>query len=318
VTGPHPNGPHPDSVAPRPGGGTVALKVHRAIWSGTLPGNSLAAIAETCAAQVARAEIDVQPRRDGGFVVFHDDHLDRSTDATGEVRVLGSTELARARLRWQGETTAFGLCDLGDALAAIAAAPYPTVFELDLKELEPWPWPRVEAFVRLIEPVRDRVLLGTAADWNLRRILTVDPAAPVSLNPGAYLDWTAADEGVDLPRGAYGYLDRHPLAARRLGPVREYLADRFGGIARLVPGTRELHLRLAFFERMLDDGVHDAAALIRSAGPAVDVWTLDAGSPRWEERLRRVIAAGVDVVATNTAPALAAAARRADPARSGS
>jgi len=185
--------PHPDSVAPRPAGGSVTLKVHRAIWSGALPANSLAAIAECCAAGVARAEIDIQPRRDGGFVVFHDDRLDRSTDARGAVRDLGAAELAQARLRWGGETTAHGLCDLGDALAAIAAAPYPTVFELDLKELEPWPWPRVEAFVRLLEPVRDRVLLGTEADWNLRRILTVDPAIPVSLNPGAYLDWTAGE-----------------------------------------------------------------------------------------------------------------------------
>jgi len=316
VTGPRPDEPrpqrpHPDSVAPRPGGGSALLKVHRAIWSGTLPANSLAAIVECCAARVARAEIDVQPRRDGGFLVFHDDRLDRSTDVAGAVRDLGDAELARVRLRWGGETTAHGLCDLGDALAAIAAAPYPTVFELDLKELEPWPWPRVEAFVRLLEPVRDRVLLGTEADWNLRRILTVDPAIPVSLNPGAYLDWTADDERIDLPRGAYGYLDRHPLASRRLGPVRDYLADRFGGIARLVPGTRELHLRLACFERMLDDGVADAAEIIRGAGPAVDVWTLDAGPAGWEDRLRRVLDAGVDVVTTNSAPALAAAARRA-------
>jgi len=302
-------GPHPDSVLPRPSGGTTLLKVHRAIWSGTLPANSLAAIAECCAAGVARAEIDVQPRRDGGFVVFHDDRLDRSTDGPGAVRELGDAELARVRLRWRGETTPHGLCDLGDALAAIAAAPYPTVFELDLKELEPWPWPRVEAFAKLLEPVRDRVLLGTEADWNLRRILTVDPLIPVSLNPGAYLDWEAEDGHPVLPRGAYGYLDRHPLASRRGGPIRDYLADRFGGISRLVPGTRELHLRLAFFERMLDDGVDDAAALIRAAGPAVDVWTLDAGAPRWEDRLRRVIAADVDIVTTNTAPALAAAAR---------
>lgn len=26
--------PHPDSVVPRPDGGSVTLKVHRAIWSG--------------------------------------------------------------------------------------------------------------------------------------------------------------------------------------------------------------------------------------------------------------------------------------------
>jgi len=283
--------PHPDSVVSRPSGRDLTLKVHRALWSGALPANSLAAIAECCDDRVARAEIDVQPRRDGGFLVFHDDRLDRSTDAQGTVADLSDTELARARLRWRGETTAHGLCDL--------------------KELAPWPWQRVEAFARLLEPVRERVLLGTEADWNLRRILTVDPTIPVSLNPGAYLDWTPDDRHPVLPVGAYGYLDRHPLAGERRGPVRDYLADRFGGIGRLVPGLRELHLRLAFFERMLDDGVGDAAALIRSAGPAVDVWTLDAGTPRWDERLRRLIDADVDLITTNTAPALAAAIRAA-------
>ena len=302
-------GPHPDSVVIGPSGRPTLLKIHRAIWSGTLPANSLAAIVECTTAQVARAEIDVQPRRDGGFVVFHDDRLDRSTNGEGALRDRSAAELGAVRLQWRGESTTHGLCDLADALAAIAAAPYPTVFELDLKELEPWPWARVEAFARLLEPVRDRVLLGTEADWNLRRILTVDPAIPVSLNPGAYLDWAEADDHAVLARGAYGYLDRHPLAARRTGPIRDYLADRFGGIAGLVPRTRELHLRVAFFERMLDDGVADAAALIRSAGPAVDVWTLDAGTPAWEARLRRLLAAEVDVVTTNTAPALAAAAR---------
>jgi len=77
--------PNPDSVVSGPAGGSITLKVHRAIWSGTFPANSLAAIAECCAARVARAEIDVQFRRDGGFVVFHDDRLDRSTDASGAV-----------------------------------------------------------------------------------------------------------------------------------------------------------------------------------------------------------------------------------------
>ena len=301
--------PHPDSVVSGSAGRDITLKVHRALWSGALPANSLAAIVECCDARVARSEIDVQPRRDGGFLVFHDDRLDRSTDAQGAVADLGDRELSQARLRWRGETTAHGLCDLTDAIGAIAAAPYPTVFELDLKELAPWPWARVEAFARLLEPVRERVLLGTDADWNLRRILTVDPTIRVSLNPGAYLDWTPDGRHPVLPVGAYGYLDRHPLAASRGGPVRDYLADRFGAISRLVPGNRELHLRLAFFERMLDDGVTDAAALIRSGGPAVDVWTLDAGTPRWEERLRRLIDAGVDLITTNTAPALAAAAR---------
>ncbi len=63
-------------------------------------------------------------------------------------------------------------------------------------------------------------------------------------------------------------------------------------------------------ERMLDDGVADAAALIQQHGLRLDVWTLDAGTPHWEARLARALAAGVDIVTSNTAPALAAAGRR--------
>jgi glycerophosphoryl diester phosphodiesterase len=63
------------------------------------------------------------------------------------------------------------------------------------------------------------------------------------------------------------------------------------------------------FERMLDDGVADAAEIFRALGIKVDVWTLDAETPGWRGRLSRVVAAGVDILTTNTAGALAAAGR---------
>jgi glycerophosphoryl diester phosphodiesterase len=63
------------------------------------------------------------------------------------------------------------------------------------------------------------------------------------------------------------------------------------------------------FERMLDDGVADAADIFHDLGMKVDVWTLDATGPDWRDRLARILAAGVDIVTTNTAPALARAAR---------
>lgn len=68
----------------------------------------------------------------------------------------------------------------------------------------------------------------------------------------------------------------------------------------MVPGVRELHIRLAFFERMLRDGLDDAVGVLHARGALVDVWTLDAGTPRWRERLARAVDAGVDVVTTNT------------------
>jgi glycerophosphoryl diester phosphodiesterase len=76
---------------------------------------------------------------------------------------------------------------------------------------------------------------------------------------------------------------------------------------RLVPGASEAHVRLTLFERMLDDGVADAAALFHAHGLALDVWTLNAGTPRWRERLARAVAAGVDIVTTDTPRELAAA-----------
>ena len=109
--------------------------------------------------------------------------------------------------------------------------------------------------------------------------------------------------------GAYGYRDAHPLAKRRLTTTAEYLRDRFGGIMRLVPGPSEAHLRLAMFERMLDDGIADAAEIFHALGIKVDVWTLDADTPRWRERFARLVDAGVDIVTTNTARSLATAGR---------
>jgi glycerophosphoryl diester phosphodiesterase len=62
---------------------------------------------------------------------------------------------------------------------------------------------------------------------------------------------------------------------------------------------------LDFFERMLADGL-DIVPLFHAAGALVDVWTLDAGTPEWETRLARAVAAGVDLVTTNTPHALSA------------
>lgn len=192
-------------------------------------------------------------------------------------------------------------------LAVVRDAPGPTLLELDAKDLAPWPSAAAERLARLVDPVRDRVVVTSPADWNLRRLLRADPGLAVGFDPQFHLDWTRRREALSPPRGAYGYLDAHPLARRRALPVTDYLRERLEEILRLVPGVRELHLRLAFFERMLSDGLHDAVAVLHGAGSLANVWTLDAGTPRWRQRLARAIEAGVDVVTTNTPRELAAA-----------
>lgn len=291
--------PSPDSFFDTPRG-RVELKVHRCIWSGAFSDNSPLAIAECGRERVLRAEIDVQLTADGVFVVFHDDELDTVTDATGPVRLATAATVTRARYRDGSHPLT-----LAEAAALLASQEYPRTVELDLKEEEPYGWREAEALVRAIEPARDCFVLGGVADWNIRRLLRVDPTLRAGLNPHAYIDV----EGGHLPEGAYGYRDAHPLARARLSETGAYLRDRLGGIMRLVPGAAEAHLRLSFFERMLDDGVADAAAIFHELGIAIDVWTLDADTPRWRERLARAVAGGADIVTTNTPARIARAGR---------
>ncbi len=291
-------------------GRVVELKVHRGLWSGSYPENSLPAIEECYRAGVARLEIDLCMLRDSGFLVVHDQELSHATNGTGLVGDLTQHAVGSLRLMHGGLPSSERPPFLSEVVELIGGHSTATLVELDLKELEPMPWRRVEELARLVEPVIDRIIFGGIADWNLRRLLRVEPTLPVGFNPAAYFDWAPAgstDERDHLPRGAYGYLDAHPLARKRTAPVADYLEDRLGGILRLVPGAREAHLRLSAFERMLDDGVATAVQLFHRHDLALDVWTLDAYTPRWRERLARALAAGIDIITTNTPRALAAA-----------
>lgn len=304
-----PASPHPASLLRAPDGRTVLMKVHRCLWSGEHPSNSLAALEECLRAPVARAEIDLGMLADRDFLVTHDDILDHDTTGKGRVRDCTLAESRELRFRWRGAITEHRPPLLSEVVELFRSIPAPPIVELDMKDFEPWPWPRVEELVRLVEPIRDRIVFGGQADWNLRRLLAVDPTLPTGFNPFFYLDWVADVRDRELVPGvvgAYGYLDQHILSRERRGPTTDYLKDRLGGLLRLVPGAREAHVRLETFERMLADGLSDLVPLFHAAGYLVDVWTLDAGTPAWEARLAQAVAAGVDMVTTNTPHALSA------------
>lgn len=304
--------PHPESIIRTATGREVQLKAHRCLWSGAYPENSLPAIEECYRAAVARAEIDLHMLRDADFLVLHDPRVDDATTGTGAVDALTRRETQSLRLLVKGSVSPERPPLFSEVVALIRDLPSPTLMELDLVTFQPLPWARAEELARLIEPVKDRIVLN-GYDWNMRRLVEVDAALPVAFDIFPYLDWVPAGDPeeaeMELPRGAYGYFDAHPLARERLTPVADYLLDRLGGIVRLVPGAREAHVRLATFERMLDDGVANVADIFHRHGLLLDVWTLNADTPRWRERLVRVLAAGVDAVTTDTPRALSAAGR---------
>jgi len=302
--------PHPESVIRAAGGREVALKAHQCTWTGAHPANSLPAILECYQAPVARAEIDVAMLRDEDFLVVHDLDLADATDGSGRADETTRAAATRLHLRHNGTMTATHPPLLSEVVAAIAAESFPTLLELDLKDWEPWPWPRVEELAACVQPVKDRITFGAGADWNLRRLQRVDPTLPMGFDISGCLDWVPPGEaGEPWPGvwGAYGYLDAHPLARSRSGPTVDYLRDRLGGILRLVPGAREVHLRLQAVERMRADGLTDLAELLHGQGMLLDVWTLDAGTPDWEQHLAGALALGADIVTSNTPRALARA-----------
>jgi hypothetical protein len=173
-----------------------------------------------------------------------------------------------------------------------------------MMDVDPIPLPRLRELAALVEPVQQRVVFNNVGDWNLRRLLRISPGLRMGCDPAGSIDV----EDSELPLGAYGYHDAHPLARERYTPTADYLSDRMGGILRLVPGCEEVHLRLSTFERMLADGF-DVVEMVHEHGMLLDVWTLDAGTHNWHERLRRAVAAGVDMVTTNTPRVLAQAIR---------
>jgi len=268
---------HPESVLHAPDGRLVELKAHQGTWSGAHPENSLAAVRECYAAAVARCEIDFR-LRDEEFVVAHD-----------KPRKGRRVPLLR------------------EALDIVRGSrPGPTLLMLDAKDDAPWSRHQVEALVRMCESVHERIFVGSPADWNLRRLRKVDPTLAIAFDPQYYLTWDSRVHAVPGRRGAYGYQDVHPLALRRTVSAADYLRERFDTLLGAVEGMREVHLRLAFFERMLRDGF-DAASFAHQASVLVDVWTLDAGTRGWKSRLAHAVAAGADIVTTNTPREFAAA-----------
>jgi glycerophosphoryl diester phosphodiesterase len=286
---------HPDSLLVGPDGSPVWLKVHRCVWSGRHSPNSLDAVRECHRAGVARAEVDLWLLRDGDGIVDHDGVLrmpDRGAVRAGDVgRREVETIPAQARPAL-----------LSELVEVVRHEPYPTLIEIDLKDELPWPTQRVDEILDLLAPIRERVTLAGCNDETLRLLAAADSRLSIGFNPALHLDWVPIHRRHELAgaAGPDGWLNRtgsHDLPAM-LAVLRE-----------LVPAAGELHLRLEALERLTIEGVTDAVGQMHAYDWAVDVWTLDSGLVRWQARMYAAVAAGVDMITTTTAPALARAFR---------
>jgi len=161
------------------------LFAHRGA-SGTAPENTLEAFAEGLAAGADRLELDVHASSDGHIVVFHDDDLARTTDASGLLRLRTLVELktldagyrfedAEGRHPFRGKGIRIPtLSEVLDAFPGVA-------LNIEVKYDD---GSTVEAFFDLLDAhhARERVLAAAYEDPIVKRLRKVAPQAVTSLS----------------------------------------------------------------------------------------------------------------------------------------
>jgi len=285
------------------GGRRAELVCHMGVLSGRLPQNSLEAVRECFEAGAGRIEIDVHSLAGRDYVVYHDRRLETHTTGNGSAGAATPDDVRALRFRQHPESRPPLLSEVVEL-----ARGYDTELQLDWKDLRLMSAERLRALIESVTPVRERIIVSSGQDWNLRRLHRADPSFPLGFDPGHYLDYAIEGQFVFLPRnlGAYGYRDDHPMALARAEATADYLAARMEMLLLQAPGAREFFINFRMVLQMLDDGFN-VAEWLHERGVGANVWTCDHGGPesaRWVERL---VAAGVDRITTNTAPAWATA-----------
>lgn len=279
-------------------GRSALLVCHMAVLSGERPRNSIEAIAECLEANVGRLEIDVHSLDGDDYVVSHDHRYETGTTHTGAVGAATPDDVRAMRFLDRAGRPAL-LSEVVDLARGCDAE-----LQLDWKDWRLITPKRLHVLIDTVRPVRERVIVSSGQDWNLRRLRAAAPELAQGFDPGHYVDTVVADEQVVLPRriGAYGYRDDHPMALGRGEPVGDYLESRMEALTLQAPGAREYFLSFRLVLQMIDDGFNPAAWL-RARGIGANAWTADYPANATTVMVDRLIDAGIERITTNTAPA---------------
>lgn len=274
------------------------------------PPNSLEAIRACLEADAVFIEIDVTALARDDYLLVHDAQLESETSGQGMV---GDTTPAQARelfFRRHGSVTSYHVPLLSEVVQLFQELGKPTRLQLDFKNVYPMPTDEpLHRLVKLIEPLGDRVLVSSGADWQLRKLRHIAPQLLLGFDIMLYLDWEPLDHTRDprsypKRRGAYGYYDDHVLALAKLWTIPEYLNDRCESLIGAVPDVSVFYIEHNFLAQSLADGFNWAAVL-HAHGIKLDAWTMDSTNPTAVENVKKLYAAGVDLFTTNTPRAIA-------------
>ncbi len=287
------------------------LLIHHAANRGYVyPPNSIRGL-KACLDAAARAiEMDISPLSGGDFLLLHDRLLEHGTTGSGSTHTHTAEQTSSLFLTWRGAVTDEPVGLLSQALDLVSLHPYSVELQLDLKAHTPLDDSKLSRLVAALQPVKDRVRVTSGADWALRRLRALDPDLPLGFDPMLYLDLSphgGEEDRFPAPpfrHGAYGYWDDHPLASGRWGEAADYLAARAEALWAQAPSGAIWYIRAKLLARALAEDF-DWIADLHSRGAQVDAWTLNPDRPADVELARQLVAAGVDRITTDNAPALA-------------
>jgi glycerophosphoryl diester phosphodiesterase len=274
------------------------------------PPNSLEAIQECLDAGAAIIELDVTALADHDYLLVHDPELESETSGQGWVAECTRAHARELFIKHAGIVTQYRAALLSDAVKLVQNHSSPSRLQLDFKNVIPLPNDGpLHRLINLIEPLGERVIVSTGADWQLRRLRKLAPWLMLGFDIMWYVDWQPMGTPRDprafpKQRGAYGYFDDHMLATARHWSVAEYLRDRCETLMGLVPDTSAFYLEHPLIMQSLEDGFNWAEAL-QERGIKLDAWTMDVTDPVVPATAPRFLAAGVDMFTTNTPRALA-------------
>ena len=224
-------------------GWTIRLKWHRLRRRLSDPEFGAAVLAEGFRLG-ASMELDLQVRADGGFVVLHDDNLDRETTGHGPVRLQTGPDLARLSLREQPRPPI-----LTEELAGLIRAAHPeALLQFDMKnDLAQVGASGVVHLSTLFGNNSDALIVSGASEPLIAALAKAMPGLKKGLDP--------TDDLLALWPQGFAAVEARLLATLRhpMRPEMVYLN----------------------WEMLLEAAAHglDMVALSHAEGVAVDAWT---------------------------------------------
>ncbi|MCA1554724.1 MAG: hypothetical protein LC737_10130, partial [Chloroflexi bacterium] len=274
------------------------------------PPNSLEAIQACLDAHAAIIELDITALADADYLLVHDDWLESETSGTGAVANCTTADARALRFKQREAITDYRVPVLSEVVPLFQGHAGISLLQLDFKNEHPLADDEpLHRLVNLIEPLGERVIVSTGADWQLRKLRRLAAWLMLGFDVMHYVDWQPAHQPRQpqaLPRtlGAYGYYDDHPLASKRVWSVPDYLLDVCESLIGRVPDVSAFYVEHTLLAQSLADGFNWAEPL-HARGIKLDAWTMDVTSPTELKTAKRLHAAGVDMFTTNTPKALA-------------